>query len=191
VIGRFETEPLKNPRFIRPMLVRYEEMGRPKTWEVVEAHDSVAILIFDREKEAFILVRQFRPAVYLNGGVGMTVELCAGIVDKALPLERIAQEEILEETGYAVLPESIERITSFYTSVGFAGSRQTLYYVEVTPAMRKDAGGGVDEESIEVVELPVREARRWMYDESIPKTPGLLFAFCWFFNGREREYRSV
>jgi UDP-sugar diphosphatase len=181
MIERFETVPLENPRFIRPRLARYIQAGQPKTWEIVEAHDSVAVLIYDRQKEAFILVKQFRPAVYLHEGTGMTVELCAGIVDKPLPLVRIAAEEIEEETGYSVPPEKIERITSFYTSVGFAGSRQTLYYAEVTPAMRRYAGGGVEGEAIEVIELPIAQAKEFMADETIPKTPGLLFAFGWFF----------
>jgi 8-oxo-dGTP pyrophosphatase MutT (NUDIX family) len=33
----------------------------------------------------------------------MTLELCAGIVDKSLSLVEIAQEEILEECGYKVM----------------------------------------------------------------------------------------
>ena len=37
------------------------------------------------------------------GSLGCTFELCAGIVDKKIPLECIAQEEILEETGKCTL----------------------------------------------------------------------------------------
>ncbi len=33
------------------------------------------------------------------GSDGVTFELCAGIVDKQIPLEQIAKEEVLEETG--------------------------------------------------------------------------------------------
>ena len=43
---------------------------------------------------------------------GVTYELCAGIVDKDLPLDEIAREEILEETGYCVKTTSLERVTS-------------------------------------------------------------------------------
>ena len=126
-IKHFKLQPLENANFIATSLATYEQEGIKKSWEVVQAHDSVAILIHHKEKESFILVKQFRPAVYLNNENGMTVELCAGIVDKDLTLAQIAQEEIEEECGYAVALQSIERITSFHTSVGFAGSKQTLY----------------------------------------------------------------
>jgi UDP-sugar diphosphatase len=77
--------------------------------------------------------------------------------------------------------ETLERITSFHTSVGFAGSKQMLYYVEVDESMKVSEGGGVDHEDIEVVYLPVKDAKALIYDESIAKTPGLMFAFMWWF----------
>ncbi len=184
MIEDFRIEALKESRFVRPALVKYRQNGVEKSWEIIRAHDSVAVLIYDRDRDAFILVRQFRPAVYLHDGEGMTLELCAGIVDKKASLAQIAKEEIYEECGYDVPLESIEKITSFYTSVGFAGSKQTLYYAEVDGTMKAHEGGGIDLEEIEVVALPLGKAREVMYDEKIVKTPGLLFAFMWFFDRR-------
>lgn len=179
-IKHFRLEPLEDPQFISASLATYEQNGVAKDWEVVEAHDSVAILIYHREHDSFVLVKQFRPAVYLNNGDGMTVELCAGLVDKRLTLSQIAKEEIEEECGFGVPVEQLEKITTFHTSVGFAGSRQTLYYAAVDEGMRISAGGGIDDELIEVIELPVSESERFIYDESIAKTPGLMFAFMWW-----------
>ncbi len=179
-IEAFRTEPLQDARFIKTERAWYRQDGVEKSWEIVEAHDSVAILIYHTQKEAFILVKQFRPAVYLNDGKGVTVELCAGIVDKDLPLVQIAVEEIEEECGYQVPLEVIERVTSFHTSVGFAGSRQTLYYAEVDEPMHVGEGGGIEGEQIEVIELPVREIDHFIFDEGIAKTPGLMFAFLWW-----------
>jgi len=34
---------------------------------------------------------------------------------------------------------------------------------------------------IDVVYLPTKEAKDFIYDESIAKTPGLMFAFMWWF----------
>ena len=47
------------------------------------------------------------------GSIGLTYELCAGIVDKDSSVEQIAKEEILEECGYDVPLGKIEKITSF------------------------------------------------------------------------------
>ena len=182
-IENFKIEKLKNPKFIEAGYVTYRQNGIEKSWEVVKAHDSVAILIYHKEHKSFVLVKQFRPAVYMDGTQdGMTVELCAGIVDKKLTLTEIAMEEIEEECGYAVPLDKIERITMVNNAVGFAGSKQTIFYTEVTESMRVGAGGGVDAEMIEVIELPTDEAQAFIFDESIAKTTGLLFAFMWWFD---------
>jgi len=186
-IESFSLGCLKNPKFISTALATYKQKGVERSWEIVQAHDSVAILLYHKEQHAFLLVKQFRPAVYVNNKEGMSLELCAGIVDKPLTLVEIAQEEIEEECGYVVPLDAIEKITSFYTSVGFAGSKQTLYYAEVDSAMQCSLGGGVEGEDIEVVTLPLHQAKGLMYDETIVKTPGLLFAFMWWFENKRKE----
>lgn len=181
MIEDFHVEKLKEPKFIEPALVRYRQDGVEKSWEIVKVHDSVAVLIYHEIKDLFILVKQFRPAVYMHEKKGYTYELCAGIVDKSCSLAQIAKEEIEEECGYDVPAEAIKKITSFYTSVGFAGSKQTLYFAKVDDSMKLHDGGGVEFEKIEVIELPLANAREFMFDESKVKTPGLMFAFMWFF----------
>jgi UDP-sugar diphosphatase len=182
IIENFTLQPLETPEYISTSLATFTQNGLKRDWEVVQAHDSVAILIYHTQQDAFVLVKQFRPAVYLNNDDGLTVELCAGIVDKKLSLAQIAKEEIEEECGFDVAVEDIEKITSFHTSVGFAGAKQMLYYAEVDESMKVSEGGGVDDEQIEVVYLPLAEAKAFIYDESIAKTPGLMFAFMWWQN---------
>jgi 8-oxo-dGTP pyrophosphatase MutT (NUDIX family) len=54
---------------------------------------------------------------------GITLELCAGIVDKDLPLEEIAKIEVLEECGYDVPVSNFERIISYrYVMLAFCTS---------------------------------------------------------------------
>jgi UDP-sugar diphosphatase len=180
-IQEFRLEPLSDAKYISTAFAKYRQNGIDKTWEVVQASDSVAILIYHREKNAFVLVQQFRPAVYLNNNHGVTTELCAGIVDKDLELVDIAREEIEEECGYRVDSQDIQKITSFHTSVGFAGSKQTLYYTEVDESMKVSSGGGIDAEMITLLYLDIDSAKDFIYDESIAKTPGLMFAFMWWF----------
>lgn len=46
--------------------------------------------------------------------MGVTYELCAGLVDKPdLSLEEIARQEVLEECGYDVPASRLKRITSY------------------------------------------------------------------------------
>lgn len=78
--------------------------------------------------------------------------------------------------------ESLEVITSYYTSVGHGGSEQTLFYCEVTDSMlSKEAGGGnqAEGELIDIVYVPLDEAKA-MTGPEWPKTASLCFAFTWF-----------
>lgn len=179
-------QPLGESEYLRPARVCYTQGGVRKDWEVIRAHDSVAILIYHKSKDAFVLVYQFRPAVYLHNAEGFTYELCAGLIDKEKSTLQIAKEEIVEECGYDVPLEKIDRITAFHTSVGYAGSKQILYYAEVDESMRIHDGGGVDTEAIEVIDLPRDEAKHFLMDESKIKTPGLMYAIMWFF-----EHKNV
>ncbi len=175
--------PLINPHFIKPIEIHYIQKGKEKKWEAVLSHDSVAILLYHTQKEAFVLVKQLRVTVLnKNKNNGYMYELCAGIVDKECSIEQIAKEEILEECGYDVPVQNLEKISAFYTSVGISGTYQTLYYAEIDKSMKINEGGGLEEEEIEVIYIPVSEAKKFMFDENYQKTTGVSLAFYWFFD---------
>lgn len=186
IIKNFETSSLNDTKFVHPVKITYNQNGINKTWEAVKSFDSVAILLYHEEEDSFLLVKQFRPPVYLNDSSKLcTYELCAGIVDKNKPLEVIAQEEIDEECGYKVPLEKIEKITSFYTNVGVSGGCQSLYYATINSSMKKHEGGGIHDEQIETMLLKVDDFRAFIYDESKAKTPGLMFSFFWFLDNKK------
>lgn len=172
--------------YIKPKSMYYRHNGIQKRWDIVGTHDSVAILLYETSLDAFVFVKQFRPSIYLKNHDGFTYELCAGIVDKDKSLEEIAQEEVLEETGYEVSLDNLHKISSFYTAVGFAGGRQTLYFAKLNPSMKKNEGGGTEDENIEVIYLKRDETLQFMFDESIATTSGLMFALMWYFKTFEK-----
>ena len=180
-IDDFVIAPLADNQFIRPVRLSYTQDGRQRSWEAVKSHDSVAVLLYHREKEAFLTVKQFRPAVYLHHREHtFTYELCAGLVDKKLSLKDIAREEIDEECGYAVAIEQIDKINSFFTHVGITGCKQHLYLAVIDESMRIHGGGGIANEQILLEFIPLKQAREFLFDEALAKTPGLMFAFTWF-----------
>lgn len=157
-----------------------------KRWDIVDTHNSVAVLLYHKALDSFVFVKQFRPSIYLKNKDGFTYELCAGLVDKDKSLIEIAKEEILEETGYDVPLEKMQKITSFYTAVGFAGGQQTLYFAILDDSMKVSEGGGVDCEQIEVIYLKREKTLEFMFDESIATTSGLMFALMWYFKTYEK-----
>ncbi|MDY0117325.1 MAG: NUDIX hydrolase, partial [Sulfurimonadaceae bacterium] len=162
-----QVTPLTEPKFVKPIKINYTQRGIHKEWEAVINHDSVSILLWHVEKKAFVIVKQFRPAILnTNKENGYTYELCAGIIDKDLTDKEIAREEIIEECGYDIPLENIQRVTSFYTSVGISGAKQTLYYAECDESMKLSEGGGIEEENIEVIYLYYKDAKNFIYDET-------------------------
>ena len=154
----------------------YTEKGEKKSFETTKSRDVVKILIYNKDRDALVLTKQFRPFLYLNyPDKAFKYELCGGGEDKDIGTLQTAIEEVYEETGYKV--ETLQKITTLYTT-----SKMTLYYAEVDDSMIVNSGGGVDDEDIEVIYLPTKDAKEFMFDENIPKRPGLMFAFCWFFN---------
>lgn len=177
------TTKLQNPNFIKPMLINYTYKGMKRTWEAVLSHDSVSILIWHEQKKSFIIVKQLRATVLnKNKNNGYTYELCAGIIDKQLTNKEIAKEEILEECGFDVPLKNLQKIGSYFTSVGISGAKQTLYFTRVDDSIKVNDGGGLEEEDIEVIYVDISKAREFMFDESYQKTPGLIMAFYWFFD---------
>ncbi|GAB4815964.1 hypothetical protein N2152v2_003010 [Parachlorella kessleri] len=192
-----EVVPQTHAVFVKPQTVLYEMDGKARKWEMVVSHPSVAILLFHTEKKAVILVRQFRPAVYISAvkeaelagrpkpdlTAGFTHELCAGIIDKPhLDLKGIAHEEILEECGYNVPTDRLHEVTSFISAIGISGSRQTIFAAEVDESMRVQEGGGglVDHgEAIEVLALPVEQIESFIVDQELHKSGGILFGLVW------------
>lgn len=130
-------EEINASPFLKPIRMHFERIHGDQTkkmmWDLSVEHDSVACILFHRQKNALLFVKQFRPPVFVrrvralpeNVGkplneikfcdyqlsIGMTIELCAGLMDKAMhsPLQTI-QEEILEECGYNVPKNKIKQI---------------------------------------------------------------------------------
>lgn len=187
VIENLEINELKDTKYIHPIKVTYSQNGISKTWEAVKSHNSVAILLYHTEKKAFLLVKQFRVPVFLNdSSKTFTYELCAGLVDKDKSLEEIAQEEIDEECGYYVDLKDIVKITSFYTNVGISGACQYLFFAKIDESMKIHNGGGVNDEQIEPIFLPIENSDKFIFDESKAKTPGLMFSFLWFLKNKDK-----
>ncbi|WQY10508.1 NUDIX hydrolase [Helicobacter pylori] len=179
-------EPCSSSNFIELKRMHYNEENTKKTWDIIKSLDSVAVLLYEKESDCFVIVKQFRPAIYArhlhfkHEIDGYTYELCAGLVDKAnKSLEEIACEEALEECGYQISPKNLETIGQFYSATGLSGSLQTLYYAEVHANLRVSKGGGIDTEKIEVLFLERSKAFDFIMDLQYAKTTGLSLAILW------------
>lgn len=124
--------------------------------EVYDRGNGATILLYNRDKNTVVLTRQFRVATWVNGNPdGMLIEACAGLLDADEP-EVCARKEAIEETGYEV--GEVEKVFELYMSPGGVTELIHFYMAEYSDAQRDNAGGGIDDEDIDVLEIPFLQA---------------------------------
>lgn len=120
--------------------------------EVYDRGNGATVLLYNPGKQSVVLVRQFRVATWVNGNPdGMLIETCAGLLDNDAP-EVCIRKEAIEETGYQV--GEARKVFELYMSPGGVTELIHFFIAEYSEAQRANRGGGVDDEDIEVLELP-------------------------------------
>lgn len=120
--------------------------------EVYDRGNGATVLLYNPNKQSVVLVRQFRVATWVNGNPdGMLIETCAGLLDNDAP-EVCIRKEAIEETGYQV--GEARKVFELYMSPGGVTELIHFFIAEYSEAQRANRGGGVDDEDIEVLELP-------------------------------------
>ncbi len=140
-------------------LVGVETDGGARVDRYVEDHGSAAaVLAYDPDRKAALLVRQLRAPV-LMAGEGEFPEPIAGLIDPGEDAVTAARREAMEETGLRL--GSLESLGRFWSSPGVTTERTGLFLAAYSAADRDGEGGGTDEhEDIEVIELPLAELAR-------------------------------
>jgi len=137
--------------------VTFDYQRKDGSWETQsrEAYDrgnGATILLYNRQAQTVILTRQFRLPTYVNGNAsGMLIEACAGLLDQDHPDVAI-RREVEEETGYRL--DSVTKVFEAYMSPGSVTEKLFFYIAEYDRDSKVHAGGGIDEEEIDVLEMP-------------------------------------
>lgn len=133
--------------------------------EVYDRGNGATIMLYNRRKQSVVLVRQFRVATWVNGNEdGMLIETCAGLLDNDEP-EACVRKEAIEETGFEV--GEVRKLFELYMSPGGVTELIHFFIAEYSDAQRANDGGGVDDEEIEVLELPFSRALEMMANGEI------------------------
>ncbi|MGF7216086.1 nudix-type nucleoside diphosphatase (YffH/AdpP family) [Spirosoma lacussanchae] len=144
----------------------FDYLGKNGQWttqqrEAYDRGNGATILLHNPETDTVILTRQFRLPTYVNGNdtggplAGMLIETCAGLLDNDDPQTAILRETE-EETGYRL--QAVEKVMEAYMSPGSVTEKLFFYLAEYTADTEREAGGGIDEEEIDILELPLSQA---------------------------------
>lgn len=184
--------------YTTPATLHYKQNNQPKKANVFLERNGVVIVLYNKTKDMLVLVKQFRPSVFHQlvpeaertsvdtnkypPKQAITLEFCAGLEDKDVPSEIVAQEEILEECGYQVPLEDLQQIFKFCNLSETTGARSTFFYCEVTEAQRVSQGGGSVEEHeiVEVIEMKVEDVLNYSKQSYVCSPMNFMFLFNWF-----------
>jgi nudix-type nucleoside diphosphatase (YffH/AdpP family) len=158
---------------------------------VFERGDAVAVLLFDANARAAVLVEQFRPPTLIArrrddpaSTDGWIVELVAGMIDEGETAEQAAVREVLEETGYRIA--NPRPIGKFFSSPGGSDERFFLYFARIGEAQREGNGGGIaGEEDIKVFQLGADDLFDQLAQGAI-EDPKLAIAAYWLKDNIDR-----
>jgi GDP-mannose pyrophosphatase NudK len=146
-------------------LIKRNGERQPQSREVYDRGNGATILLYNRPKKTVLLIRQFRMPTYVNGNpTGMLLETCAGLLDNYSP-EDCIRKEAIEETGFAV--GKVDKLFEAYMSPGSVTEIVHFFAAEYDESQRQNAGGGVEDEDIDVLEVPFTEALAMIKDGRI------------------------
>lgn len=153
--------------------IDYDYQFKDGSWKRLsrESYDrgnGTSILLYNKEKGTVILTKQFRMPAYANDkNDGMSIEVCAGAIDKDEPPEVCIIREVEEEVGYKI--DKATKVLEAYTSPGAVTEKMYMFIAEYTDDIKVNEGGGVasENEEIEVLEIPFTQAIQMMKDFKI------------------------
>lgn len=146
-------------------LIRRNGERQPQSREVYDRGNGATILLHNRPKKTVLLIKQFRMPTYVNGNpTGMLLETCAGLLDNDSP-EDCIRKEAIEETGFAV--GKVDKLFEAYMSPGSVTEIVHFFAAEYDESQRQNAGGGVEDEDIDVLEVPFTDALAMIKDGRI------------------------
>jgi len=141
-------------------------MSREVSREVLERGQVAAVLLVDPDRDAVVLIEQFRPGPYAAGEQPWLIETVAGVIEDTEGAAEMATREAREEADCEIT--DLLPVMRFFTSPGASTESVTLFCGRVDSS---NAGGvhGLDEEGedIRVMVLSVDAALTLLADGKI------------------------
>lgn len=182
-------------RHLRLDVVRFRhklfsgEWSGERVWDVVRRGAAVAVLLYDPDRDAVVLIEQFRIAPLFSGFSPWVIEVVAGLVDHAGESdEDVARRESVEEAGVTVLGELIP-IQRYTPTPGDSDQGTMLFCGRVDSRAAAGIHGVAEEhEDIRVVVRDMAEIER-MVDAGEIDNGHTLICLYWLLRHRDEVRR--
>jgi len=155
--------------------------SRPIRRELFERGHAVAAILFDPDRDALVLIEQFRIGAYVGAEMPWfgdatspwLIEIVAGIIEDGEDLEDVVRREAREEAGCEI-GEMFE-VMKYFATPG-ACTESLIIYCGRVDSSKIDGIHGLEEEGedIRVRVVPCREAFDWLESGKITNATSLI-----------------
>jgi len=166
------------------------EWSGERIYDVIRRGAAVAILLYDPDREAVVLVEQFRIPPLLAGFSPWVIEVVAGLVDREGEThEEVGRRETMEEAGLELIGEPIP-IQRYVPMPGNSDETITLFCGRIDSSKATGVHGIAEEhEDIRVVVKPLAEVEA-MLDAGAIETGHTMICLYWLLRHRDEVRRK-
>ncbi|MFQ5519718.1 MAG: NUDIX domain-containing protein [Mariprofundus sp.] len=125
--------------------------------ENMERGDAAAILLYDPNADAVLLLEQFRIGPVMRDDNPWLLEIVAGMIDEGETAEQAIIREAEEEAGF--VPSEVTFLGRYYTTPGACSERIDLFLGLVDKDSPVSDGGGCDDEQEDIRSFWVSRAQ--------------------------------
>lgn len=181
-------------RFLRIDTIRFRhrlfsgEWGASHTYDVLRRGAAVALVLYDPDRDAVVLIEQFRLPALLAGSSPWQIEVVAGLVDGDETPENVAVRETREETGLALTGELIP-IQRYLPSCGASDESVHLLCAQIDASAAGGVHGALEEgEDIRTIVKTIAEIEA-MLEAGMIENGHSLIALYWLLRHRDELRR--
>ncbi|MGG4142929.1 NUDIX hydrolase [Paenibacillus algorifonticola] len=141
--------------------------GSTATREIVKHPGAAAVIALLNGK--LLVVEQYRKPLEK-----FQIELPAGKLDAGEDPLEAASRELEEETGYKA--ESLQLVSAFYTSPGFADEKLYVYFTDQVVSGKQQTD---EDEFLEVMAITLEEAEAYISEGRISDAKTIMAVYVW------------
>lgn len=146
--------------------------------EIFERGNAVGVLLYDQEKDCFVLVEQCRPGALAGGQSPWLLEIVAGMVEEGESASDVAHREVQEEAGCGV--KKLYPMPGYWVSPGGTTEYVDLFLGLVdSDSVAEYAGLDTEHEDIKVVVVKRSELLNLLQSGHINNAMAII-AIQWF-----------
>jgi ADP-ribose diphosphatase len=164
------------------------EWSAERNYDVLRRGQAVAIVLYDPDHDAVVLVEQFRLPALLAGSSPWQLEAAAGLIDTEETPQAVAERETQEETGLTLIGEPLP-VHHHLSSAGNSDEGIFLFCGRIDSTLAAGVHGLPEEhEDIRVVVKTVPEIEA-LLDAGAIESSHTLIGLYWLLRHRDRLRR--